>query len=242
MFLDEIGDMTPATQAKVLRLLQEQRFERIGGSETVQTDVRVIAATNQDLEAMVAAGRFRKDLFYRLNVFTIRLPAVRNRPDDLPLLVEHFVRQVSQDLGKPVPSLAPDALRLLQTYDWPGNVRELQSTIKYALVLATGDVVTADCLPENIRPRGPSNSPSRAAVEGENLDLVQFVRRLLQAGEADVYQKATVEFDRVVLREVLCHVKGHQVRASEILGMSRNTLRAQASCAGPCFREAPFRA
>jgi two-component system nitrogen regulation response regulator GlnG len=235
LFLDEIGDMTPATQAKVLRLLQEQRFERLGASETIHTDVRVIAATNQDLETMVAANRFRKDLFYRLNVFTIRLPTLQNRPDDLALLIEHFVKRVSHDLGRPVPSISPEAMRLLEGHEWPGNVRELQSTIKYALVLATGDVVTADCLPETIRPK---DSPTpQAGTNPDNLDLVQLVRSLLQAGETDIYQKASETFDRVVVREVLRHVKGHQVHASEILGMSRNTLRAKLRALGMSFEK-----
>src|SRR5205085_7530116 len=132
----ETGDMTTATQPKVLRLLQEQQFERLGSNETVQTDVRVIAATNQNLEELVAAGRLRQDLYYRLKVFTIELPPLRERPGDVPLLVEHFVKVGNRELGKQVASVAPEALRLLQGHDWPGNVRELQSAIKYALVQA----------------------------------------------------------------------------------------------------------
>ncbi|MBL8796244.1 MAG: sigma-54-dependent Fis family transcriptional regulator [Planctomycetia bacterium] len=231
LFLDEIGDMTPATQAKVLRLLQEQRFERVGGNETVQTNVRVLAATNQNLEALVAAGRFRKDLFYRLKVFTITLPALRERREDLAPLVEHFVKLVNRELGKHVRSVSPDALRLLEKYDWPGNVRELQSTIRYALVLAAGEVLTAECLPESVRCGTPAGATPPAGESGAP-DIVQFVRGLLQAGATDIYQKAGAEFDRLVLMEVLRHVKGHQVRASELLGMSRNTLRAKLRALG----------
>jgi len=225
IFLDEIGDMTGATQAKVLRVLQEQRFERLGGNDTIQSDVRLIAATNQDLEELVAAGKFRKDLFYRLKVFTIRLPPLRERPDDIPELVEHSLQLYRRELDKPVHAVAPEALRLLETYPWPGNVRELQSVIKYALVHAQSDVLTPDCLPENLRnwvvPIAPHPS------EMEKLELGQLVRNLVRSGESDIYPKICMEMDRIVLGEVLRHVSGNQVRASEILGISRTTLRAK---------------
>ena len=153
LFLDEIGDMSPATQAKVLRLIQEQRFERLGGNETIQTDVRLIAASNKDLEEEVLAGRFRKDLLYRLNGFTIRVPALRERRDDIPLLIEHFLPRFSRSLGRNIHSVTPEALRCLFSYDWPGNIRQLQSVVKYAIVQAPGDVLTLECLPENLRSR-----------------------------------------------------------------------------------------
>jgi DNA-binding NtrC family response regulator len=231
IFLDEIGDMSGATQAKVLRLLQEKCFERLGSNETIPTDVRVIAATNQDLEKLVAEGRFRKDLFYRLKVFTITLPPLCDRPEDLPLLIDHFVKQVNRELCKQIRTVAPETMRLLQAHDWPGNVRELQSTIRYALVLATGEVLTADCLPESFR--SPAAPETAAASEGGGaFELAEFVRGLLRAGETDVYQKIGLEVDRIVLKEVLTHVKGHQVQASEVLGMSRNTLRTKLRALG----------
>src|SRR5262249_20262103 len=130
LFLDEVGDMSPLTQSKMLRLLQEQRFERLGGNETIQTDVRVLAATNRDLEAMVARGRFRRDLYSRLGVFTIRRPPLGERGDDLPLLVQHYLRRFDRELGKDVQAVAPEVLELLRRYPWPGNVRELQSVLK----------------------------------------------------------------------------------------------------------------
>lgn len=230
IFLDEIGDMSGATQAKVLRLLQEKCFERLGSNETIQTDVRVIAATNQDLEKLVSEGRFRKDLFYRLKVFTITLPPLRDRTDDLPLLIEHFVKQVNRELGKQVRTIAPETMRLLQAHDWPGNVRELQSTIRYALVLANGDVMTPDCLPESLR--SPAALEARPPEAVSPFDLAQFVRDLLRTGETDIYQKIGLAVDRMVLKEVLAHVKGHQVQASEVLGMSRNTLRTKLRALG----------
>src|SRR6185436_8828920 len=132
----EVGDMAPLTQAKMLRLLQEQRFERLGGNETVTTDVRVLAATNQDLEALAAQGRFRQDLYYRLSVFTICLPSLRERGDDLALLVQHYLRRFGRELGKDVETVAPEAMDGLRQYPWPGNVRELQSVLKQALLRA----------------------------------------------------------------------------------------------------------
>ena len=147
LFLDEIGDMTPLTQTKILRVLQEQQFERVGGSETIRTDVRVIAATNRDLEQLITAGQFRNDLYYRLNVCTIRLPPFRDRGEDLPLLVMHFLRRFSRELGKDMYGIAPDAMEMLRRYSWPGNVRELQSVIQQALVQATGPILIPEFLP-----------------------------------------------------------------------------------------------
>ena len=154
IFLDEIGDMTPATQAKMLRLLQDGRFERVGGNETIQADVRLIAATNRDLEAMIADGRFRQDLYYRLKVFTIR--AARRCASGRTTCrcwSSTSSRCLNRELGKQVRSVVARGLGLLEAYDWPGNVRELQAAIKYALVQATGEVLTPDCLPGS-RPRG----------------------------------------------------------------------------------------
>jgi nitrogen regulation protein NR(I) len=228
LFLDEVGDMTPATQAKVLRLLQEQRFERVGGRETIATDVRVIAATNQDLEAMVAGGRFRQDLLYRLNGFTVALPALRDRREDIPHLVEHFVGLANRRLGKHVRSVATDALRVLERHPWPGNVRELQNVVRYAVIQAVGDVLTVDCLPAAVRGKAPTPAPAG----GESLDVERLVYTLLEAGEADLYRRVLSEVDRVVLGAVLRHVGGNQVHASELLGISRTTLRAKLQSLG----------
>jgi two-component system nitrogen regulation response regulator GlnG len=226
IFLDEIGDMSTATQAKVLRLLQEQRFERVGGNETIQTQVRVLAATNKDLEELVETGRFRRDLYYRLKDFTIEVPPLRERAGDLPLLVEHFLKIHNLALGKSVRSLAPEAMALLARHDWPGNVRELQSAIKYALIHAAGEVLTPDCLPENLR-REAAPARTLLAADGPSLDVAALVAGLLQAGEPDLYRKVTLAVDRVVLDVVLRHAKGNQVQASQLMGISRNTLRAK---------------
>ena len=147
IFLDEVGDMPLATQAKILRLLQDQAFERVGGNETVRTDVRLIAATNRNLQEEAAQGRYRADLYYRLGVFTIHLPPLRERGDDLPMLVRHYVRRFNRELCREVRDLTPEAFDLLRGYSWPGNIRELQSVLKQALLRVTGPVVTAESLP-----------------------------------------------------------------------------------------------
>src|SRR5580693_2830591 len=141
LFLDEVGDMPLAVQAKILRLLQEQAFERVGGNETVQTDVRLIAATHRDLKSWSAEGKFRPDLYYRLDVFAIHVPALRERGDDLPLLVRHYLRRFSRDLDRNVQEVAPDVLERLCGYSWPGNIRELQSVLKQALLRASSTVL-----------------------------------------------------------------------------------------------------
>ena len=148
LFLDEIGDMPMSLQSKILRVLQDQHFERVGGNETVRTDVRIIAATNRNLEAMVAQGTFRSDLYYRLNVYAITLPPLVERLDDLDALVAHFVAMANTELDKQVRTVAPVCRELLRHYAWPGNVRELQSVIRRAVLGTTGPVLITDCLPE----------------------------------------------------------------------------------------------
>ncbi len=208
----------------MLRLLQEQRFERVGGAETIQTDVRLIAATNKDLDAEVAAGRFRQDLLYRLNVFTIPVPPLRERRDDIPLLIAHYLPHFNRSLRRSIHSLADDAQQCLLAYDWPGNVRQLQSVLKYAIVQAPGDLLTLDCLPENLR---SSTSARPVLAEICMSGLAEFTDGLLRAGELEIYKRVCLEMDRVVLDAVLRHVKGNQVKASELLGISRTTLRAK---------------
>jgi nitrogen regulation protein NR(I) len=227
LFLDEIGDMSSATQAKVLRLLQEQRFERLGGNETIQANVRVIAATNQNLEQAVAGGRFRQDLLYRLNGFTIKLPPLRERMEDLPLLVEYLIKQMNPALGKRVHAVAPETLRLLGDHSWPGNVRELQGTIRYALVHATGEILTPDCLPENIRTGAALSHPPHSSPDANTPDLAQIVHAMLRSGETDIYRKVSASADEIILETVLRHTRGNQVLASELMGISRTTLRAK---------------
>lgn len=159
IFLDEVGDMSSATQGKVLRLLQDQAFERVGGNEIIQTNVRVIAATNRPLELLVESEDFREDLLYRLNGFTIYLPPLRERREDIPLLLEYFLRRAKSEMGRPqLEGIAPDALEKLVAYDWPGNVRQLQSAVRQSLLNTTGTVISADNLPGFISGLIPTNS------------------------------------------------------------------------------------
>jgi two-component system nitrogen regulation response regulator GlnG len=225
LFMDEVGDMAPATQAKLLRLLQEGEFERVGGNTTIRTNIRVIAATNQDLESLAATGRFRQDLFYRLNVLSINIPPLRDHIDDLPLLVRYFLGRMNRELDRHVQDVSPEAMQLLRQHTWPGNVRELQSAVKYALIHAAGDTLTPECLPQHVREAALAGSASAAA--GGACDVARLVRDLLKDRSGDIYYLVQAAVDRTVLAAVLEHVKGNQVEAAEILGISRNTLRSK---------------
>jgi two-component system nitrogen regulation response regulator GlnG len=231
LFLDEIGDMTPLTQTKLLRMLQEQKFERVGGNETIQTDVRLLAATNRNLEQLVADERFRRDLYYRLNVFTIHMPPLRERGDDLPLLVEHYVRRFGRELGKEVQTIAPEAMEVLKRYPWPGNVRELQSAVKQALLQAAGPVLIPDFLPAFLR------NGDRVAVElataAEALPgWDRFLQERLQAGSQELYAEALERMERHLLTAVLRHTEGNQVQAARLLGITRGSLRTKIRALG----------
>lgn len=227
IFLDEIGDMSLATQAKALRLIQDQTFQRLGGTQTVQTNVRIIAATNQDLRKLIDNGEFRLDLFYRLNVFTINLPALRDRLEDCPFLIDHFIKKFNRDTGKRVRGMTADALAVCQAYDWPGNVRELESAIRFAMARSSGDILTPDSLPaaclEQIRHR--EQSSEGAAIHATRFDLHQLVRSLLDSDSTEIYRQVSDEVDRIVLEEVMREVAGNQVQACKRLGIARMTLR-----------------
>ena len=223
LFLDEVGDMPPGLQTKVLRLLQEQVFERVGGNETVRTDVRLIAATHRDLKAWSEEGKFRPDLYYRLGVFTIHLPPLRERGDDLPMLVQNYVRRFSRELGREVCEVAPQALERLRSYAWPGNIRELQSVIKQALLQASGTILLPTFLPEVLGgPSGPAPvSPPLRNCPG----LQAFIDQRLGPGTHDLYAHAHRELDRILLARVLEHTHGSQHQAARVLGIARKTLR-----------------
>lgn len=229
LFLDEIGDMTPLTQTKILRVLQDQRFERVGGNETIQTNVRLITATNRDLQSMVNAGQFRSDLYYRLSVFTIKLPALRERTEDLPLLIDHFVKRFNRELGKDVQKIAPDVMALLQRHPWPGNLRELQSVLKQALLQVTGPVLLAEFLPLYLR--SPEKTGAEPAQEGAR-PWQQVIQERLRAGSTDLYAEVQTIMERDLLVEVLRHTGGNQVQAARILGIARNSLRTKMQALG----------
>ncbi|MBM3860952.1 MAG: sigma-54-dependent Fis family transcriptional regulator [Verrucomicrobia bacterium] len=201
LFLDEIGELEPQMQVKLLRVLEERAFERLGGQKTIEVDVRLIAATNKDLRKQVAEGKFRDDLFYRLSVVTIPLPPLRERRDDIPLLVAAFLRQCSEENGKSVTELTPDVINVLMAYDWPGNVRELRNTVEQMVVLARSEKLTLRDVPAVIR-------------GGADLTKIAVVRTGMTVEEAE----------KELIVQALKELKGNRTKAAEKIGMSRRTL------------------
>jgi len=225
IFLDEIGDMPLATQGKILRMLQDQKFERVGGNETIQTNVRVIAATNRDLKALSEQGKFRPDLYYRLSVFAIRLPPLRERGDDLPMLTNYYLRRFTTELGREVREIAPETMQRLRAHSWPGNIRELQSVVKQALLHATGSVLIPAFLPELSSAETAEQTPPADPSQEGWAAFKTFIRRHLESGSTNLNALAQLEVDRILLPAVLEFTDANQFQAAKILGLSRQTLR-----------------
>lgn len=200
IFLDEIGEINQSVQIKILRVLQEKMFERVGGEDTIEVDVRVITATNRDLEKEIAEGRFREDLFYRLNVVRIHVPPLRERKDDLPLMISAFVKEFAEENGKVIENIDPKARQALYAYDWPGNVRQLRNCIESAVVMTTGTVITLDELPPSIR----------------EMDEVPAITIPVGATMADA--------EREIIMQTLAAQNGNKSKTAEILGIGRKTL------------------
>jgi two-component system nitrogen regulation response regulator GlnG len=226
ILLDEIGDMTLGVQAKMLRLLQEQQFERVGGNRSITTHVRVLAATNQNLEQLIAEGKFRSDLYYRLKVVTIHVPPLRDRNEDIPELSHHFLYKFNTELNLGIRSFTPEALDILQHYRWPGNVRELQGAIKATMLRTTASVIRPEDLRAIMGRDDAETAPAEAAQES-NGDLIRQIDKLLADGQKNVYDRAMrlVEFE--LLSRALRQTHGFLGQASEILGISRTTLRSK---------------
>jgi two-component system nitrogen regulation response regulator GlnG len=224
IFLDEIGDMPRALQGKILRILQSQEFERVGGNETIRTDVRVIAATNQNLEQMVARGEFREDLYYRLKGFLIRVPPLCERGQDLILLLEHFLARFNAEFGKEVEKISNEALEILQRYRWPGNVRELENVVKQAILQATGSVIVPHFLP-NLDLGSDGAFDGSAHGDGNEQDLAAFIERRIRSHSKNLYAESVAHLERHSLRRVLEATGGNQSRASRMLGITRGSLR-----------------
>jgi len=231
IFLDEIGDMTPATQTKILRVLQSSTFERVGGNQPLQVDVRVIAATNKPLEAAVAAKQFREDLFYRLNVVRIPIPPLRERSDDLPLLVNYFLEKNARELHKPPKSVAANVIRALEKHHWPGNVRELENAIRRAHVMAkSGTILLSDLPPEITGANGPGLNPGLSPAaggvnEGTATDAAALARQLFQWARRDPKLKVIPAVERELVIQALKETNDNQVHAAKLLGITRATLR-----------------
>jgi transcriptional regulator with GAF, ATPase, and Fis domain len=228
LFLDEIGDMTPATQAKILRVLQDQQFERLGGSETIRVDVRLVVATNRDLEKAIQEGNFRRDLYYRLQVVSLFLPPLRERRGDIPELVRYFLHWYSPEINPIVTAVAPRALEKLMRYQWPGNVRELQNAIQRGLVIAKGGTL----LREDFLLEGLEMDVGELRTQ---LDFEKRLQMLMEPVFKELAEHARSRsepelmavIEKSLIKRALQETKGNQVQAALLLGISRNTLRSK---------------
>ncbi len=242
IFLDEIGDMSPLVQGKVLRLIQDQCFQRLGSNKDISTDVRIITATNRNLEQMVVDGEFREDLLYRLNGYTISLPTLRDRQQDIPALLEYFVRRAKREMTKDsIEGIAPATLEMLCNYSWPGNVRQLQSVVRHTLLHATGTVLGPDSLPEFVREpihskEARANLPSKldtvAVSDGPPVDdsgfashLQAFIEERIQSRSTTLYDDVFVQVEEYLFRRVLEAMDGNQSKTAEMLGITRGKVR-----------------
>ncbi len=225
VFLDEIGEMNTTMQVKLLRVLQDRRFRRLGGTEEVQADIRVISATNQDLQKLVASGRFREDLFYRINVIQMHLPPLRDRREDIPILAEHFLSKYAEQMKKPVLSISHDSLALLEAYAWPGNVRELENVIERAVALEQTPAILADSLPPHVRARGASVDADLAADPESLIADSGALPPLPDLGEGFDLEARGEDFYRHYIALALERAGGVQVKAAEMLGMSFRSFR-----------------
>ncbi|MCG3871882.1 sigma 54-interacting transcriptional regulator [Psychrobacter sp. Ps7] len=243
LFLDEIGDMPYSTQTRLLRVLANGEFFRVGGQQPVKVNVRIIAATHQNLEELVKQGKFREDLFYRLNVIRLPLPPLRTRPEDIPALAHYFMQRAAEQMNSAEKQLHPTALHIMQAFEWRGNVRQLENVCLWLTVMATGDTVMVDDLPpellENIssdlEEYQEQSQPSQAMTHNDQIRphshssswqqaLAAWAEQSLQTGETDILQTATPEFERVLLTAALNHSGGKKIAAANLLGWGRNTL------------------
>jgi two-component system nitrogen regulation response regulator GlnG len=220
LFLDEIGDMSAALQTRLLRVLAESEFYRVGGQTPIKVDVRVIAATNQDLARAVKESRFREDLYHRLNVIRINTPPLRQRREDIPMLLKHYLAEAADELGAPSKTLDADAIDALQSFDWPGNVRQLVNASRRLTVTAPGAVITADDLPADL---GGSESPQRAAREWTRT-LAAWAERQLIENDTPLLDAALPQFEKTLIEIAMSQTNGHRQEAAKLLGWGRNTL------------------
>jgi len=232
LFLDEIGDMPVDLQSRLLRAIQEREFYPIGAKEPLRVDVRIVSATNRDLQKEVAAGRFREDLYYRLNVVTIKLPPLRARRDDIPLLAEYFLMRFQGEMGVEVRKLSPKALEALTSHRWPGNVRELENTLRRAVLLSSNPVLSMDDLAihDTVKPRESLEDVIYSRLE-------EFIGRIGTTTRQELYDTILPLMERPLLKLVLKKTGGNQIRAAELLGINRNTLRKKIGQLGINLKE-----
>jgi two-component system nitrogen regulation response regulator GlnG len=221
LFLDEIGDMPLDIQTRLLRVLADGQFYRVGGHNPIQVDVRIIAATHQNLEERVSKGEFREDLFHRLNVIRVHLPALRERKEDIEQLARHFLTQAANELGVEVKSIHPKALNFLQQCDWPGNVRQLENICRFLTVMASGQEILIDDLPPEL---SASNVSISSSSEDWQVQLKHWVDKQLLSGKSDILTEASMTFEKILLERALAFTRGHKQEAAKKLGWGRNTL------------------
>ncbi|REJ84558.1 MAG: sigma-54-dependent Fis family transcriptional regulator [Planctomycetota bacterium] len=225
IFLDEINSLSYTLQVKLLRVLQEHEFERVGDTRTINVDCRVIAATNRDLAELADEGKFREDLYYRLNVVPIYLPPLRSHPEDIPALVEHFLRKYAEENGRTVTGASQEAIGFLKAYSWPGNVRELENYVERAVVLATGDSIGADLLPPHVRGEAPIRVGRAGKDDLESLCSDLVGRELREsASDGNAYARVMGLVERELILQVLRMCQGTQTKTASRLGINRNTL------------------
>ncbi|MBI5886434.1 MAG: sigma-54-dependent Fis family transcriptional regulator [Deltaproteobacteria bacterium] len=223
LFLDELTEMPLHLQVKLLRFIQERRFRRVGGTVDVPVDIRLIAASNRNLEAEVKAGRFREDLFYRLNVIRIDMPALRERKEDIPLLARHFLEKYNKDMGKTITVISAPAMAALMEYDYPGNVRELENIMERAVALEPSDLITVESLPLHAR------QAPKAAGQGDTAERVGLTPARLKEGAGFDLEKTVEEFERTAIMDALKVTGGAKKKAAELLGMSFRAMRYKLS-------------
>ena len=207
LFLDEVGEIDPSTQVKLLRVLEERKFERVGGNQTIEVDIRLIAASNSDLRELVRNNKFREDLFFRLDVVNINLPSLKDRAGDIPLLCNHFLKELSEKNSKPIDSITPETINILSSYSWPGNVRELRNTIEKMVVLARSNKLTARDIPQNIRAETPTTRASLQGTQAPSLDA-----------------SSIADAERQMIENALLKSGNNRTKAAQELGISRRTL------------------
>ncbi|HXZ97348.1 MAG TPA: nitrogen regulation protein NR(I) [Burkholderiales bacterium] len=218
LFLDEIGDMPPDLQTRLLRVLSEGQFYRVGGHQPIKANVRVIAATHQDLELKIKQGLFREDLYHRINVIRLRLPSLRERREDIPILAKHFLQKSAKDLGVETKRLSIDAMKFLSTQDFPGNVRQLENLCHWLTVMAPGQNVEIRDLPADLRAEGPVQEVDWLSA------LQKEVERALNRGEQGIMDELTRQFEKALIGRALAHTGGRRIEAASLLGLGRNTL------------------
>jgi transcriptional regulator with PAS, ATPase and Fis domain len=218
LFLDEVADMSLTLQAKLLRVLQEGTFERLGSNKVIKVNVRIISATNKNLENAIAAKTFREDLYYRLKVITITLPPLRVHPEDIPLLTNYFLSRHCQEMKKPMVTIPPETMEALMKYSWPGNVRELENMLKRALLLSKNNVITPDLVQSELS----ASAPASAEITGQSYS--SLIPENLEEFQGTLFKHVIEKIEKEVIEKALAHCKGNQVKTAKLLGISRAML------------------